>query len=160
MLRISYSIFILLYIGISGLFTNKVFSQQDEKALLLKAYSYKSIDSLNSFIHSFDTSSIYVKEAIRIRNQMAYEETKKENTLEAYQEFEKLYPNSIQIHEVKRWITNKVLKLTIETGDKKELTELLKSTNDPSIINKAEKEIEKIFFENAREANSSQAYND
>ncbi|MFA5541148.1 MAG: OmpA family protein [Bacteroidales bacterium] len=159
MLRISYSIFILLYIGISGLFTNKVFSQQDEKALLLKAYSYKSIDSLNSFISAFDTSSIYVKEAIRIRNQMAYEETKKENTLEAYQEFEKLYPNSIQIHEVKRWITNKVLKLTIETGDKKELTELLKSTNDPSIINKAEKEIEKIVFENAREANSIQAYN-
>lgn len=159
MLRISYSIFILLYISISGLFTNKVFSQQDEKALLLKAYSYKSIDSLNSFISAFDTSSIYVKEAIRIRNQMAYEETKKENTLEAYQEFEKLYPNSIQIHEVKRWITNKVLKLTIETGDKKELTELLKSTNDPSIINKAEKEIEKIVFENAREANSIQAYN-
>lgn len=157
MLRLFYVIFI--YLSLILLSNNKVNAQVDEKVLLLETYEYRNIDSLNSFINNFPIESPYVQEAIRIRDQMAYEKAKRENTIKAYQEFEKLYPNALQISQVKRWISNNILKSTIEEGNSENLRELLKSSSDTSIIKRAEKEIEKLVFEKSREINTIDSYN-
>lgn len=153
----TFNLIICSFILIGG---NVSYAQEDVKKALLEAYQSKSIDSLNSFISKYSSDTVYVDEATRIRNQLAFEQTKNKNSIEAYQEFEKLYPESLQISEVKRWISNYILNQTINTGDKDKLKELLGSTNDPNIIKKAEKGIENIVFENAKEENTIESLND
>lgn len=133
-------------------------AQKDEETLLMEAYESRDIQKLNEFIERFSPESKYVKEAIRVRNQIAYEKAKQENTLEAYREFEKLYPNSLQINEVRMWIAEQTLDHLIDGGSREEIKELMKKTSNPEILSKAEQELERLCYEESREKNTIESY--
>lgn len=80
-----------------------LFSQEDINILmeLERVYKTNNVDSLDKFINTFAQNTKYVEEAIRIRDRIAYEETKKENTTKAYRQYIEKYPNSIYIFDAK-----------------------------------------------------------
>ncbi|MCK9321554.1 MAG: hypothetical protein M0P32_06090, partial [Bacteroidales bacterium] len=97
-LRLSSLFFVFL------LFSLQCFSQGDISLELRKAYETKSVDSLNKFIQTYPLDTVYVKEAIRIRNQIAFEIVKEQNTIEAYQNYVEQYPDAIQTYQAKQWL--------------------------------------------------------
>lgn len=97
-LRLSSLFFVFL------LFSLQCFSQGDISFELRKAYETKNVDSLNKFIQTYPLDTVYVKEAIRIRNQIAFEKVKQENTIEAYQNYVENYPDAIQTYQAKQWL--------------------------------------------------------
>ncbi len=97
-LRLSSLFFVFL------LFSLQCFSQGDISFELRKAYETKNVDSLNKFIQTYPLDTVYVKEAIRIRNQIAFEKVKQENTIEAYQNYVEQYPDAIQTYQAKQWL--------------------------------------------------------
>jgi DNA uptake lipoprotein len=70
------------------------------KQELQRVYKTKSEDSINSFIDKYyseqGNDTLIRNEAVRIRNEFAWQETQNKNTLEAYKRFVSLYPNSVQ----------------------------------------------------------------
>ncbi len=101
------------------LFCSQVsFAQSDISTALRKAYESKSIDSLNKFIEIYPSETKYVEEAIRIRNQIAFEATKEKNTIEAYQKYVANYPDALQVYQAKEWLrvnSAKILQAQEET---------------------------------------------
>lgn len=97
-LRLSSLFFVFL------LFSLQCFSQGDISLELRKAYETKSVDSLNKFIETYPSDTLYVKEAIRIRNQIAFEKVKQDNTIEAYQNYVEQYPDAIQTYQAQQWL--------------------------------------------------------
>ncbi len=71
---------------------------------LKQAYNSKSVEALNKFIETYPNHTEYVQEAIRVRNQIAFDKTQQENTIEAYQEYIKTYPEALQTIKAKQWI--------------------------------------------------------
>ncbi|HBN04213.1 MAG TPA: hypothetical protein DD434_00280, partial [Bacteroidales bacterium] len=53
---------------------------------------------------TYPSDTLYVKEAIRIRNQIAFEKVKQENTIEAYQNYVEQYPDAIQTYQAQQWL--------------------------------------------------------
>lgn len=71
---------------------------------LKKAYESKSIEYLERFIESYPNETLYIEEARRIIQQMAFEIVTTKNTLEAYEEYIGKYPNSVYVVKAKQWI--------------------------------------------------------
>lgn len=85
---------------------SSVFSiaQNNVSNALKEAYKTKNIDTLNQFIQTYKTETKYVEEAIRIRDQIAFDKAKEINTIEAYQEYINNYPQALQVSQAKQWI--------------------------------------------------------
>lgn len=98
-LRLSSILFFVLL-----LFSQLSFSQNDISLELRKAYETKNVDSLNKFIQTYPLETKYVEEAIRVRNQIAFENAKKENTIEAYEHYVETYPDAIQTFQARQWL--------------------------------------------------------
>lgn len=71
---------------------------------LKQAYNSKSVEALNKFIETYPNHTEYINEAIRVRNQIAFDKAQQENTIEAYQVYIKTYPEAIQSIKAKQWI--------------------------------------------------------
>ena len=69
-----------------------------------EAYNTKTIDALNKFIQTYPNETLYVDEALRIIDQIAFEIVSQTNTIEAYEEYIEKYPNSVQVIKAKQWI--------------------------------------------------------
>ena len=79
-------------------------AQNNVSNALKEAYKTKNIDTLNQFIQTYKTETKYVEEAIRIRDQIAFDKAKEINTIEAYQEYINNYPQALQVSQAKQWI--------------------------------------------------------
>ena len=80
------------------------FSQTEVANALKEAYNTKTIDALNKFIQTYPNETLYVDEALRIIDQIAFEIVSQTNTIEAYEEYIEKYPNSVQVIKAKQWI--------------------------------------------------------
>ena len=109
------SIFFFFFLLIAQL----TFSQTEVANHLKEAYNSKSIDSLQRFIQAYPNETIYVEEALRIIDQMAFEIVSQQNSIEAYEEYIVKYPNSVQSIKAKQWIelNSKRIKLEKEESD-------------------------------------------
>ncbi len=90
-------------------------AQNNVENALKEAYKNKSIEALNQFIKTYTSETKYIEEAVRIRDQMAFDKAKEQNTVESYQEYIKVYPKAIQVQQAKQWI---------ETNSKKAIEEI------------------------------------
>jgi len=87
------------------LFLSQVsFSQTGVANALKDAYNSKNIDSLNSFIQAYPNETRYIDEALRIIDQLAFEEASQQNSIEAYEAYIERYPNAVQTIKAKQWI--------------------------------------------------------
>lgn len=94
-------------------------AQNSVENALKEAYKNKSIEALNQFIQTYASETKYVEEATRIRDQIAFDKVKEQNTLESYQEYIDKYPKSIQVQQAKQWIEKKIKK-SIEENEENE----------------------------------------
>lgn len=104
------SLFLFLLLLISQV----SFSQTEVANALKEAYNSKSIDALNKFIQTYPNETIYVEEALRIIDQMAFEIASQKNTIEAYEEYIENHPNAVQTIKAKQWIELNAKKIKLE----------------------------------------------
>lgn len=113
-LRLGSILFFLFF-----LFSQVSFSQTGVANALKEAYNSKNIDSLNSFIQAYPNETRYIDEALRIIDQLAFEEASQQNSIEAYEAYIEKYPNAVQTIKAKQWIelNSKKIKQEIEESD-------------------------------------------
>src|ERR1019366_6496888 len=93
-----------------------------------------SIAELNMFIDRYLTAP-QITEAIAIRNNIAFNEAKKTDTPEAYQEFIKKYPKAKEINKAKEHYASKLFQSSTNNNTIEEFEKFLKEhPNSPFIV--------------------------
>ncbi|MDR0789204.1 MAG: hypothetical protein LBO06_00255 [Bacteroidales bacterium] len=123
-------------------------------------YESKSIDRLTEYYQTFVREEKYAQEAKRIRDKLAFEQTQNDNTIEAYEEFLRLYPDAVQAALVQLLIDQKMLEQYSERKDLDSLLIFANSVTDKELATKALAEVDKISFERALVADRADNYAD
>lgn len=128
--------------------------------LLSNVYKSKDIDKFNYYIELTKDKKELNNEAQRIRNQLAYEQVKLSQSIEAYQKFVTLYPNAMQTEQAHSWLNEHLFNHYLDNEDIDSLKVFASQTQSETYKNKALSEIDKLSFKKTLKTNTTQAYLD
>lgn len=122
------------------------------------AFKSGSIEELEQFIECFKEQTTYVKEAMRLVEQLAFEQASMEGTLEAFERYVEKYPASLQSSLAKQNIDKLIVEQILESDDLQTLRDFAATSNNKQHVSKAKAKIEKLMFSKALETNTAEAY--
>lgn len=128
------------------------------KQELNRVYNSKDIEELENYVHCFQEEKKYAKEAERILEQIAFEQTQMLNTLEDYENYIAKFPNAIQVNLAKQAIDEIISLEVLESGDLDKLEDFAQTTKNEKYKQQALQEIERIIFQNTLEENTKEKY--
>jgi hypothetical protein len=116
-----------------------------------------SVDSLNKFITYFPASK-FLESAIRLRNEKAFENSKKENEITAFEQFIYRYPAAIQINEALAIRDSIVLDQVKFLSSEKDFNDFL--SHYPYLINrpKTQEILEDVLYKEAKKLDDYEYY--
>ena len=116
-----------------------------------------SIDSLNKFITYFPASK-FLESAIRLRNEKAFENAKKENEITSFEQFIYRYPAALQINEALAIRDSIVLEQLKFLSSEKDFSDFL--SNYPYLINqpKTQEVLEEVLYKEAKKLDDYDYY--
>lgn len=128
------------------------------KQELNRVYNSKDIEELENYVHCFQEEKKYAKEAERILEQIAFEQTQMLNTLEDYENYIAKFPNAIQVNLAKQAIDEIISLEVLESGNLYKLEDFAQTTKNEKYKQQALQEIERIIFQNTLEENTKEKY--
>ena len=94
------------------------------------AFKSGSIEELEQFIECFKEQTTYVKEAMRLVEQLAFEQASMEGTLEAFEWYVEKYPASLQSSLAKQNIDKLIVEQILESDDLQTLRDFAATSNN------------------------------
>lgn len=123
-------------------------------------YKSKDIDALKEYVLCFREETVYAKEAQRLLEQFAFEKVQQLNTIEAYEQYIKEYPQAVQSSLAKQSMDELIVSKVLDSDDLNVLEAFVATSDKQEYVAKAQEKIEKIIFTKALETNTSKAYAD
>lgn len=125
---------------------------------LSRIHNSESVEKLEEFIECFKEETAYVKEAVRLLEQIAFVNAQKEGSIEAYEEYVGKFPNALQSSLAKQEIDRLVIEDVLESDDLEQLRAFVQTSDNPKYVNQVKLKIEKLVFAQSLEANTADAY--
>ena len=80
-------------------------------------YKSKDIDALKEYVLCFREETVYAKEAQRLLEQFAFEKVQQLNTIEAYEQYIKEYPQAVQSSLAKQSMDELIVSKVLDSDD-------------------------------------------
>ena len=129
------------------------------RELLPQIYRSKDVARFDKYIELAKQHSALVKEAERIRNQLAYDQVKQSQNIYAYQDFVSKYPDAVQADEATQWINENLIRHYVRHSYTDSLRLFASQTQSEAYRKKATEEIDKLSFNQALKENTAESYN-
>lgn len=139
---------------------HKIETKEFVQQTLSRIYNSVSVESLEEFIDCFRDETAYVKEAVRLLEQTAFDEARVIGSVEAYEAYVEKFPNALQSSLAKQEIDKLIIENVLASDDLLLLRNFIQTNEDPKYVSQVKMKIEKLMFSQSLERNTVEAYSE